>query len=168
MKRTFLCGAFLAALSTPAFAAPPTWQGDMFVTAITEASPGVSCKNVNVSVGDFYRTILRPKNLTAESGTSDLIAFHSNRSAIWLKPTSPVVGQLNGATQASINIIYGSSGFQAFTARPITASVSPYPVALATPSVTVQMTIQNVFSKDSVTPSGCNATVRGVLGKRLA
>jgi hypothetical protein len=168
MKRTLLCAAFITALSVPAFAVAPTWQGDMFVTVISEVSPGVSCKNVNVAVGDFYRTVLRPKNLTAESGTSDLIAFHSNRSAIWLKPTSPVVGQLNGATQASINIIYGSSGFNAFTARPITASVSPYPVALTTASVTVTMTIQNVFSKDAVTPSGCNATVKGVLGKRLS
>jgi hypothetical protein len=167
MKRTFLCATFLAAISSPAFAAPPTWQGDMFVTAITEVTPNVSCKNVNVAVGDFYRTIFRPRNLTAESGPSDLIAFHGNRSTIWLKPTtSAVAGQLNGATQAAINIVYGSAGFQAFTNRPITASVTA--VAAATPSVTIQMTIQNVFSKDSVTPSGCNATVRGVLGRRLS
>ena len=168
MKRTVLCGTFLAALSTPAFAAPPTWQGDMFVISAVSLVAN-ACNNVNVAVGDFYRTILRPKNLAVDSGTSDLIAFHSNRSAIWLKPTAPVVGQLNGATQASINIIYGSSGFQAFTARPISGvSVSPYPVALATASVTVQMTIPNIFSKDSITPSNCNATVRGVLGKRLS
>jgi hypothetical protein len=81
-------------------------------------------------------------------------------------PSSPTATTLNGATAATTRVIYGSSGFNQFTAVPITASLVPYPVALATASVAITMTINNVFSKNSTTPSNCNITVKGVLGKR--
>lgn len=165
MKRAFTVASLLAGLVVPAVAAPPTWQGDMFVTAVSNVA---NCNAVNTAVGDFYRTILRPKGLAVDSGTTDLIAFHSNRSSIWLKPTAPTTTTLNGATAAAVNVIYGSAGFNAFTGVPITASLSPYPVALATASVTVNMTINNVYSKNAATPSNCNITIRGVLGKRLS
>jgi hypothetical protein len=165
MKRALIAAALFAGLMTSAAAAPPTWQGDMFVTAVSNAA---NCTAVNVAVGDFYRTVLRPKSLTADSGPADLIAFHSNRSAVQVVPSSPTSTTLNGATAATTRVIYGSAGFNQFTAVPITASLSPYPVALATASVTITMTMNNVFSKNSATPSNCNITIRGVLGKRLS
>jgi hypothetical protein len=168
MKRALISVALLAGLITPAAAAPPTWQGDMFITTISETSAGVSCKAVNAAVGDFHRTVLRPKGLTGESGPTDLIAFHSNRSAVQLAPTSPTTTTLNGATAATTRTIFGSSGFVQIAGVTITASLSPYPVAIGTPSVTVSMTINNVYSKNAATPSGCNITINGVLGKRLS
>src|SRR4051812_5610746 len=71
MKRTLTAAALFVGLITSAIAAPPTWQGDMFVTAVSNAA---NCSAVNVSAGDFYRTILRPKGLTVDSGPADLIA----------------------------------------------------------------------------------------------
>src|SRR6476620_2494132 len=127
MKRAFIVASLLAGLVVPAAAAPPTWQGDMFVTAVSNAA---NCTAVNVSVGDVSRTKLRPKGLAADSGTADLIAFHSNRSAVQVVPSSPTTTTLNGATAATTRVIYGSAGFNQFTAVPITASLSPYPVAL--------------------------------------
>jgi hypothetical protein len=165
MKRTLTAAALFVGLITSAVAAPPTWQGDMFVTAVSNAA---NCSAVNVSVGDFYRTILRPKGLTVDSGPADLIAFHSNRAAVQLKPTAPTATSLQGATAATSNTIFGSAGYAQIAGVVITASLSPYPVVLATASVTVSMTINNVFSKNAATPSGCNITIRGVLGKRLS
>jgi hypothetical protein len=166
MKRTLIAAALFAGLITHAGAAPPTWQGDMFITAVNSLA---NCNAVNLVVGDFARTILRPRNLTGESGPIDLIAFHFNRSAVQLVPTTPAGGVLNGATAATIRIIYGSSGFNQFTGNAITASLSPYPVLLATPDVSVTMTIANAYSKGPPSPpSNCNITVRGVLGKRLS
>jgi len=137
----------------------------MFITAVSSVA---NCNAVNLAVSDFARTILRPRNLTAESGPTDLIAFHFNRSTSQVVPTAPAGGMLNGAAAATIRIIYGSSGFNQFANNPITASLSPYPVALATPDVTITMTITNAYSKAPATPSNCNITIRGVLGKRLA
>jgi hypothetical protein len=166
MKRALIAAALFGGLMTSAAAAPPTWQGDMFVTAVSNAA---NCTAVNVAVGDFYRTILRPKGLAADSGTADQIAFHSNRASIQLKPTAPTTTSLNGATAATVNVIYGSAGYNQFTGVPITATLIPYPVALATASVTITMTMNNVFSKPAPSlPSGCNITIRGVLGKRLS
>ena len=165
MKRTLIAAALFAGLMTPAAAAPPTWQGDMFITAVSSLA---NCNAVNAAVGDFYRTILRPKGLAADSGPADLIAFHSNRSSIQLKPTAPTATNLNGATSATTNTIFGSAGYVQIGGVGITASLSPYPVALGTSSVTVSMTINNVFSKNAATPSNCNITIRGVLGKRLS
>jgi hypothetical protein len=164
MKRALIAAASLAYFASPASAAPPTWQGDTFITAVNSAA---NCKAVGLAVGDFARTILRPRNLTSESGASDLIALHMNRSAVQVVPSGSG-GVLNGATAATIRIIYGSSGFNQFTGVPITASLSPYPVLSGTASVTVSMAITDAFSKSAATPSNCDITLNGVLGKRLS
>lgn len=139
----------------------------MFIIAVSSVA---NCNAVNAMKGEFYRTILRPKGLAADSGPADLIAFHQNRNAVQLVPSAPSTTTLNGATAATVRIIFGSSGFGQFAAVPITASLTPYPVTLADPSVDITMTINNVYSKPGppVVPSGCNITIRGILGKRLS
>src|SRR3954449_4039286 len=110
MKRAFITAALFAGLVLPASAAT-TWQGDMFITAISESSPGMSCTAVGLGVGDFARAVFRPKNVPG-NGTSDFLAWHFARNAGQLAPTG---GVLNGATTAAIRIIFGSAGFQQFT-----------------------------------------------------
>jgi hypothetical protein len=168
MKRTFVTAALVAWLVVPAGAATTTWQGDMFITAISETSPGVSCKAVGLGVGDFARGVFRPKSV-AGNGTSDLLAWHFARNAGQLAPTTPAGGALNGATAATIRIIFGSAGFQQFTGAAISGVVvSPAAPTAATAAVTIQITINNAYSSAPATPSGCNITFKGTLGRRLS
>ncbi|HET7679940.1 MAG TPA: hypothetical protein VFK79_07370, partial [Xanthobacteraceae bacterium] len=154
MKRAFASATLLALFASPA-AALTLWQGDMFVTAISETNPGISCKAVNVAVGDFNRSVFRPKNLT-DNGPNDLLSFVGSRSAVQLVPTAPAGGTLDGATAGTVRIIYGSAGFNQFAGVAFSGAnvVPPAPLA-GTAIVTIQITIANVFSKNAATPSGC-------------
>ena len=168
MRRAFVTAAVFAGLVFPASAATTTWQGDLFITGITETSPGVSCKAVSLGVGDFARAVFRPKSV-AGNGTSDLLAWHFARNAGQLAPTTPAGGVLNGATGATIRIIYGSAGFLQFTGASIAGVVvSPAAPTAATSAVSIQITINNAYSSAVASPSGCNITFKGTLGRRLS
>ena len=78
MKRVLASAALLALSASPA-AALTLWQGDMFVTAVSETNPGTSCKKVDVAIGDFLRAVFRPKHLEG-NGNSDLLSFVGSHS----------------------------------------------------------------------------------------
>jgi hypothetical protein len=162
MKRTILAGAaLLAVAATPADAAFYSWQGDLFVTAVNNAT---ACSAVGWSVGSFARGVFRPRNLD-QNGPNDLLAWHSPRTAGQLAATGP----LNGETVATIRIIYGSGGFAQFNNAPISgAMVSPAAPMITTPTVRITLTIPNAYSSPPpAAPSGCDLTLNGTLAKRL-
>ena len=162
MKRVLASFALLALFASPA-AALTLWQGDMFVTAISETNPGTSCKKVNVAVGDFFRSVFRPKGLT-DNGNNDLLSFVGSDSAVQLVPTTPAGGTLNGATAGAVRTIYGSAGFRQFTNVAFSGTtVIPAAPLADTPAVAMEITIDNVFSPNAARPSGCNATYAGSL-----
>lgn len=162
MKRALMAGAVLASFATPASAATVVWQGDMFVTAVNNPT---ACSTVNVSVGDFARGIFRPKNV-ATNGTTDLLSFVHSRSAFQIVASTPAGGSLNGATAATARYIFGSAGFTQLTGNAVTATVTPPTLTTTTPTVAITITINNVFTGNVASPSGCNATYKGTLAKR--
>jgi hypothetical protein len=168
MKYTLIAAVLLTGIALPASAATTTWQGDLFIIAISETQPNVSCKAIGLGVGDFARGVFRPKSV-AGNGNSDLLAWHFARNAGQLAPTTPAGGVLNGATAANIRIIYGSAGFLEFKNTAISGvSVSPAAPLASTATVTIQITINNAYSSALNAPSGCNITFKGTLGKRLS
>ena len=162
MKRVLASAALLALSASPA-AALTLWQGDMFVTAVSETNPGTSCKKVDVAIGDFFRAVFRPKHLEG-NGNSDLLSFVGSHSAVQLFPTTPAGGTLNGATAGTTRIIYGSAGFHKFTDVEFSGTtVTPAEPLADTPTVAIEITIKDVFSTNAARPSGCNATYAGSL-----
>ena len=167
MKRVLASAALLAWFASPA-AALTLWQGDMFVTAIRETTPGTSCKKVDVAVGDFSRAVFRPKHL-AGNGENDLLSFVGAKNAVQLFPTTPAGGTLNGATAGTTRIIYGSAGFHKFTDVEFSGTtVTPAEPLADTPSVRIEITIKDVFSTNAARPSDCNATYAGSLAAHLS
>ena len=162
MKRVLASAASLALFASPA-AALTLWQGDIFVTAISETTPGTSCKKVNVAVGDFFRAVFRPKHLGG-NGNSDLLSFVGSQSAVQLFPATPAGGTLNGATAGTTRIIYGSAGFHKFDNVELSGTtIKPAEPLADTPTVRIEITIEDVFSTNAARPSGCNATYAGSL-----
>ena len=162
MKRVLASAASLALFASPA-AALTLWQGDMFVTAISETNPGTSCKKVDVAVGDFFRAVYRPKHLGG-NGNNDLLSLVGSQSAVQLFPTTPAGGTLNGATAGTTRIIYGSAGFHKFDDVEFSGTtVTPAEPLADTPTVRIEITIKDVFSTNAARPSGCNATYAGSL-----
>ena len=167
MKRVLASAALLALSASPA-AALTLWQGDMFVTAVSETNPGTSCKKVDVAVGDFFRAVFRPKHL-AGNGKNDLLSFVGAQNAVQLFPTTPAGGTLNGATAGTTRIIYGSAGFHKFTDVEFSGTtVTPAEPLADTPTVAIEITIKDVFSTNAARPSGCNATYAGSLAARVS
>jgi hypothetical protein len=164
MKRLLAEVAVLGCLVSPAYAAgPTTWQGDLFITAVNNAA---KCSAVNMNVGDFARGVFRPKSVSG-NGPSDLLAWYFSRSAGQVVPTSPGGGTLDGATAATVRIIYGSAGFNQFTGVTLTGvDVNPPAPTGATATVAIEITIANVYSSSPSTPSGCNITLKGTLAKK--
>jgi len=165
MKRTLAGAALFLFLAQPAHAIT-VWQGDMFVTSISETVAG-KCAAVNLQVGDFARGIFRPKGLPT-NGTSDLLSLVFGRSAIQLAPTTPAGGSLNAATKATVRVIYGSAGYLQFTGNDLspTTTVNPPTLTTSTPTVAITIKIANIFSSAVATPSGCTPTFTGTLAKR--
>jgi hypothetical protein len=167
MKRVLASAALLALFASPA-AALTLWQGDVFVTAISETNPGISCKEVNVAVGDFVRSVFRPKGLT-DNGDHDLLSLIGADSAIQLAPTTPAGGTLNDATAGTVRTIDGSAGFRQVTNVELNrTTVTPAAPSADTPAVAIKITIKDVFSRNAVTPSGCNATYSGSLAAAVS
>ncbi len=167
MKRV-ICFAALLALSASPAAALTLWQGDMFVTAVSETNPGASCKNVNVAVGDFFRAVFRPK-LLGGNGKNDLLSFVGPQSAVQLFPTTPTGGMLNGATAGTTRFIYDSAGFHKFDNVELSGTtVTPAAPLADTPTVAIEITIKDVFSTNAARPSGCNATYAGSLAALMS
>ncbi len=163
MKRTLIVAALLPCLASSA-SAMALWQGDLFITAVNNAA---ACKAVGLNVGDFARGVFRARGVSDNGGT-DLLSWHFGRSSGQLMPSAPTATTLNGATKATIRIIYGSAGYQQFAgaqASTIAATVTN-PVTAGTAVVDITLTITNAYSKNPSTPSGCIATFKGSLAKR--
>ena len=136
-------------------------QGDLFITAVNNAT---ACNTVNMNIGDFARFVLRPKSV-AGNGASELLTWHFSRSSGQLAPT-PAGTTLDAGTLATLRTIGGSAGFTQITnTSPFAASVVPAPT-LATASLAVEVTINNIYSSSAAALSGCNPTFKGVLGKK--
>jgi hypothetical protein len=119
-------------------------------------------------VGDYMRAVFRPKGLPG-NGATDLLAWFFPRSAGQIVPTTPSGGTLNGATAATIQIIYGSAGFNRFTGAVLSGvTVNPAAPTSSSPSVFIQATIQDAYSSKPTIPSNCDITIKGNLGKRLS
>lgn len=160
MKRFLLSAAALICLASPA-SAITVWQGDLFVTATVG---GAACTAVNMNVGNFARGVFRPKGL-GDNGTSDLLSWHFSASSGQIA-TAPNVA-LDGATSATVRIIYGSAGFNQFNNWAISgADVTPPAPGAGTATVTVQVTVQDIYSKKPTQLSGCDVTFRGTLAKK--
>ncbi len=163
MKRLLIGAAALVCAASPASAAVIVWQGDMFITAVNDAT---ACAAVNMKVGDFARSIYRPKGV-GTNGNSDLISFVFGRSAIQVVPTSPAGGLLNGATAGTTRTIGGNAGFLQLTGVALGgATVSPSPLTAGDPTVAISVTVNNMFSNSPSSLSGCHVTFSGNLGKR--
>ena len=159
MKRTLLAAMTLACIASPA-SAITVWQGDLFVTAVVG---GAACTAVNMAKGNYARGIFRPKNV-ADNGTSDLLSWHFAGSSGQVVPTG---GSLNGATKGIVRIIYGSAGFNQFNNWTLSgADVTPDAPTAANQTVDIQVTIQDIYSKNPTTPSNCDVTFKGTLAKK--
>jgi|SoiMethySBSTD1v2_1073268.scaffolds.fasta_scaffold463779_2 hypothetical protein len=159
MKQALVGMAVLGCVAaTPANAAFILWQGDLFIISANTAA----CTAVNMQQGDFARFVFRPKNVPGSTnGTSDLLSFSFSRSSGQIAPNG---GNLDTATLATLRTIGGSAGFSQIPNSGINAVVVPAAPAAAAPSVSITITINNIFSGSS--PSGCNPTFKGVLSRR--
>jgi hypothetical protein len=97
-------------------------------------------------------------------GASDLLAWHFPGSSGQIAPTG---GTLNGATKGVVRIIFGSAGFQQFNNWNLSGvSVTPAAPTAADQTVAIQVTVQDIYSKNPTTPSNCDVTFRGTLAKK--
>jgi len=160
MKGILLAGAALLTIAaSPAHAVVYSWQGDLFITAVNDAN---ACNAVGLHVGDFARGVFRPKNL-GTNGTSDLLAWFFGRSAGNLQPNG---GSLNGATAATVRIIYGSGGFKQVANVVLSgATVTPAAPTLSTPTIRITVTMVDAYPPQTGV-SNCDATFQGTLAKR--
>jgi hypothetical protein len=163
MKRVLVASALLAAVSTPAAAATIIWQGDLFITAVNNAT---ACAAVNLKVGDFARFSYRPKNVAGSTnGTFDQLGWQFARAAGHL--TVPSSTNLDQATQAvAVRSINEDANF-AQIMTPIDGMVDP--AGQITPddtTVLVTLTINNIHSRSPGSLSGCHPTFSGALTKR--
>jgi hypothetical protein len=158
MKHALIGAALLVSFASPA-AAFTLWQGDMFLTAVNNAT---ACTAVNAKVGDFARGVFRPRNVS-DNGVNDLLSLVFARSAMQVVPNG---GNLDGAVAGTLRTIYASAGFQELVNDPLSATVAPTAPTTATPTIAIVVTINNVFSKNPATLSNCHATYRGTLAKR--
>jgi hypothetical protein len=152
--------AAFACVTAPAHAATTVWQGDLFITAVSNTA---SCNAVNMTVGDFARGVFRPKSV-AGNGTADLLAWFFSRSSHQLAPTGNL---LNGATAVTLRTIFGSAGFLQFTNWTVSGVVvSPAAPAAATKTVSIQITVHDIYSSSTSAHSGCDVTMKGILAKK--
>ncbi len=160
MKTILLAGAAsLAILTSPAQAVTYSWQGDLFITAVNDAN---ACNAVGMHVGDFARGVFRPKNV-GTNGTADLLAWHFARSAGHLQPNG---GSLNGATAATVRIIYGSGGFKK-VANVVLSGTTLTPAAPVQNTQTIKISFTMVDAYPPQTGvSNCDLTFQGTLAKR--
>jgi hypothetical protein len=160
MKRTLLAAMTLACIASPA-SAITVWQGDLFITA---AVGGAACTAVNMNVGNYARGVFRPRGVS-DNGTSDMLSWHFSASSgqVFMAPNVP----LDGATSATVRIIYGSAGFNQFNNWTLSGvDVTPAAPTAATKTVAVQVTIQDIYSKKPNQPSNCDVTFQGTLARK--
>ena len=163
MRSILLAGAALLTIAASPAAAITVWQGDLFITSAVSGTAG-ACAAVNMSVGNFARGVFRPKGL-GDNGTSDLLSWHFSASSGQI--ATPANVALDGATSATVRIIYGSAGFNQFSNWTISgASVTPAAPLAGTATVVVQVTVQDIYSKRPTQPSNCDVTFRGTLAKK--
>jgi len=166
MKGILLAGAALLTIAaSPAHAVTHTWQGDLFVTAITETNPGTSCATVNQRVGNFDRGIYRPRAL-GDNGGRDQFALHYPNASFHVLVTTAT--KLHGATAGTLYTMFGSGGFNTVSNSTISNSTTnPVNPLIGTQTIAIQTTIHNVFSGGNpVVPSGCHITLTGTLAKK--
>ena len=161
MKGILLAGAALLTIAaSPAHAVVYSWQGDLFVTV--DSANAAACAAVGLRNGDFARGVFRPRNV-GTNGSSDMLAWYFGRSAGHLQPNG---GVLNGATAATVRIIYGSGGFKQ-VANAVLSGVTVAPAAAiqSTPRISVTVTMVDTYPPQTGV-SNCDATFQGTLIKR--
>lgn len=133
--------------SSPAFAVQ-TWQGDIYITAVTTA-----CESVGIRSNTFYRAVYRPKNIEDNGSVSRLAFFSSTNSHIYTFSNVSASGRYSGVVISSFPKILRYSGpFES-------ASFGPPTFSATTQTLILKLTLKNF-----VGAVGCNVTLRAGLG----
>jgi hypothetical protein len=149
MKRLAITAVLLAAASSPALAVQ-TWQGDIYITAVTAA-----CESVGIKSNTFYRAVYRPKNIE-DNGSVSKLAFFSSINAhsyTFSNVSSSGTGRYTGVVINSWPKVLRYSGTFENT------SFTPTTFSATTQTLVVRLTLKNFVN----TP-GCSVTLRAGLG----
>jgi hypothetical protein len=148
----------LALVSIPgaALAADSVWDGFATVTAATTQCSGVG----GAAPGDTHVSVFRPKIVSGEGPT--FLSFVFLRAAVTQENTSEAtVHQMNGSGNYSGFKVSNTAGFSQYTGT-YNLTVTPATITAATPSVTIDGTINNYLDV-----AGCNVTFLGSYAERL-
>ncbi len=155
MFRVLALVTLLAGLSQHALAATTqkVWQGEAFVTAVTDAcAPGSTAE-----VGDFFRIIYRPKLSSLDPAEG--LSFVGSRS------TYLAISQAGGAMFQGSGTYKGtylsSRAATGSTTGAFQLSISPLPILSGTGTITISGTITNFFAV-----TGCDITFRSAFTPR--
>lgn len=152
MKRFLIATAAVTAIATTSPAlATQVWQGDLFLTKITNA-----CKDSGFALDDFFRSVYRPAGVE-DNGANSFLSLTGSRN---MQRFVVAGGALSGNGNYSGTFLTSSAGILTWTNTFSSAKVKPAPT-LTTPSITVSVKITRFGDID-----GCNVTLEGALGLR--
>jgi hypothetical protein len=153
MKRLAIIGVLLAAACSPAFAAK-TWQGDLFVTAVTPA-----CESDGIAVNSFYRSVLEPQNYGGGAPATHFILVSPTSAQYYkLNANSSFQGGQGGYKGVSIN---STSVLKEWVGQFSNASRKPQLISFGTRNLAIRITIN-----DFAGIAGCTAALAGSIGDR--
>lgn len=154
MKRAGIAVLLLASATLPA-SAVETWQGDLFVTAATNACDGQGGPGINTN--DFFRAAFRPRGVDG-NGPDTRLALFAPRNAHHIA----IVGKrLTGAGNYTAHAITGAGGGGEYAGTYGQGSTKPPAPTPNTPAVAVKVKLNRFADKP-----GCSVTLQGVLGNR--
>jgi hypothetical protein len=143
---------FAAAFSSPAFALQ-TWQGDVFIVAVTPA-----CESDGITANSFYRGVLRPGGLE-NNGSNTNFSLVSSRNAQHYSFLPYQLQSGSGSYQATgINSV---ASLGKWTGTFSNATRGPILISSVTPTIVFKLTINNYGGV-----TNCTATLKGSLGNR--
>jgi hypothetical protein len=150
VKRLVLAATVLAATASSAFAIE-VWQGDLFITALSD-----TCTANSFSVDDFFRAVLRPAGVE-DNGTDTALLLVGTRSA---QRAVIADGALTGNGDYN-GVFFGSQGnARSWTSQFSGAKLKPLPSTKAKP-VTITVDLATFAGL-----TGCDLTLQGTLGVR--
>lgn len=170
MKRTLLAAAVLGLAATGANAqVTNVWHGNLFVESLSEVVAGnCSFSGGTTLVGDNFRIQYKPSGMPGNL-TGDVMTFTSARAAFAIRTeTGRIVGTGNsfqtGISGGSVNVFGFGGNIVGQTPNSSYTGIAFVPAAFteATQYLAMTGTIANWTGL-----TGCNATVRAVMVKRV-
>jgi hypothetical protein len=130
-----------------------TWQGDLFITAVTPA-----CERNGIRTNTYYRAVFRPRNIENNGPDTSISFFASANGHNYVFKNNGLAsgkGPYSGLVITSLPTVISWSG--TFS----DASTKPAVFSATTPAVFVKIKMKNFPGV-----AGCDATFEGSFGNR--